>query len=346
MAKLGSGDRPGPPVSGSGGAQSPDTAVADILAVGGTSRRTYNVPARGCRRDPQLGLSVCVATGREHRHRCFLSVGKIDETRSFLGWLLHASRLQRPSLPALFTLTGCHVPLERELTGWRGYAASKPVRVGNGAANQHQLDGYGWVLDAAWLLVLSGHRLYSETWRTMRGFADFVARRWQEPGAGIWEIRGDAAHHVHSKLMGWLALDRALRIGESHHLGHRQRERWQSVRDDMAQEIRSKGFNSDIGSYTRSYGSADLDSALLVLPLLGFEDAASSRVTGQSTLSGESCPQAVRFSIGTLRARTDCPALKAPFCRVRFGWSRLWLSAGGAQKRLSSSRIYFRGQRR
>ncbi|MET3920520.1 glycoside hydrolase family 15 protein [Arthrobacter sp. UYEF20] len=210
----------------------------------------------------------------------FLSVGKIDEARSFLGWLLHASRLQRPSLPALFTLTGCHVPMERELTGWPGYAAGKPVRVGNGAANQHQLDGYGWVLDAAWLLVLSGHRLYSETWRTMRGFADFVARRWQEPDAGIWEIRGDAAHHVHSKLMGWLALDRALRIGESHHLGHRQRERWQSVRDDMAQEIKRKGFNSDMGSYTRSYGSADLDSALLVLPLLGFEDAASARVTG------------------------------------------------------------------
>ena len=92
------------------------------------------------------------------------------------------------------------------------------MRVGNGAAGQHQLDGYGWVIDAAWVLVQAGHRLYSETWRAVRGFADLVARRWQEPDAGIWEIRGDAAHHVHSKLMGWLALDRALRIADTHRL--------------------------------------------------------------------------------------------------------------------------------
>ena len=82
---------------------------------------------------------------------------------------------------------------------------------GNAAADQHQLDGYGWVLDAAWRLSEAGHRLYSETWRTMAGFADQVADRWREPDAGIWEIRSDSVHHVHSKLMAWLALDRALR---------------------------------------------------------------------------------------------------------------------------------------
>jgi GH15 family glucan-1,4-alpha-glucosidase len=109
-------------------------------------------------------------------------------------------------------------PPERDLRGWAGYAQSLPVRVGNGAAEQHQLDGYGWVLDAAWVLVQAGHHLYSETWRAMRGFADLVARRWREPDAGIWEIRDDAAHHVHSKLMGWLALDRALRIADTHRL--------------------------------------------------------------------------------------------------------------------------------
>jgi GH15 family glucan-1,4-alpha-glucosidase len=74
-------------------------------------------------------------------------------------------------------------PPERDLRGWAGYAQSLPVRVGNGAAEQHQLDGYGWVLDAAWVLVQAGHHLYSETWRAMRGFADLVARRWREPDA-------------------------------------------------------------------------------------------------------------------------------------------------------------------
>ena len=87
---------------------------------------------------------------------------------------------------------------ERDLDGWAGYLDSRPVRVGNGAAGQHQLDGYGWVLDAAWLLTRAGHRLYSETWRAMAGFTDTVAAQWREPDAGIWEIRGDPADHVHS----------------------------------------------------------------------------------------------------------------------------------------------------
>ena len=169
-------------------------------------------------------------------------------------------------------------PPERDLRGWAGYAQSLPVRVGNGAAEQHQLDGHGWVLDAAWVLVQAGHPLYSETWRAMRGFADLVARRWREPDAGIWEIRDDAAHHVHSKLMGWLALDRALRIADTHRLPARQRRRWQSARDAIVAEVKARGFDPAKGSYTRSYGSADLDAALLILPLLGIEEPDSPRV--------------------------------------------------------------------
>jgi GH15 family glucan-1,4-alpha-glucosidase len=210
----------------------------------------------------------------------FLGVGKPDEARGFLGWLLHASRLERPRLPVLFTLDGRHAPQERELQGWAGYAGSMPVRTGNGAADQHQLDGYGWVVDAAWAFVQAGQHLNSETWRAMRGFADLVARRWQEPDAGIWEIRDDAAQHVHSKLMGWLALDRALRIAETHHLSGRQRLRWQTARDAIAAEVRARGFDPVKASYTRSYGSDDVDAALLVLPLLGIEDIDSPRVRG------------------------------------------------------------------
>ena len=137
----------------------------------------------------------------------------------FLAWLLHASRLDRPRLPVLLTLHGKHPRAERTLDGWPGYANSQPVRVGNGAADQHQLDGYGWVIDAAWLATRAGQRLSSETWRAIAGFADRVAQRWREPDAGIWEIRDDAQHHVHSKLMAWLALDRALRIAATHRLG-------------------------------------------------------------------------------------------------------------------------------
>jgi GH15 family glucan-1,4-alpha-glucosidase len=210
----------------------------------------------------------------------FLGVGTLQEARGFLGWLLHASRLQRPRLPALLTLDGRHVPRERELRGWPGYADSAPVRVGNGAAEQHQLDGYGWVIDAAWVFVQSGQRLDSETWRAMRGFATFVARRWDEPDAGIWELRDDATQHVHSKLMAWLALDRAVRIAASHRTPTRQRSLWEGAREALTAEIADKGFNAAMGTYTRSYGSTDLDAAVLVLPLLGIEQPSSDRVRG------------------------------------------------------------------
>ena len=208
----------------------------------------------------------------------FLGVGKSEEARHFLAWLLHASRLDRPRLPALLTLHGRHSAPERELSTWPGYADSRPVRVGNGAAGQHQLDGYGWVLDAAWLLTSTGHGLNSETWRAMRGFADLVASRWREPDAGIWEIRDDAAHHVHSKLMAWLALDRALRIAATRRTPARQVHRWRTQREAVEAEVTSAGFNDDVGTYSRTYGSTDVDAAVLILPVLGLEPYGSPRL--------------------------------------------------------------------
>ncbi|MEU4602603.1 glycoside hydrolase family 15 protein [Kribbella sp. NPDC023972] len=210
----------------------------------------------------------------------FLGVGMVDEARGFLWWLLHASRLQRPRLPVLLTLDGRQAPPERGLRDWPGYAGSVPVRVGNDAAQQHQLDGYGWILNAGWTLVQAGHPLYSETWRAMRGFADLVARRWSEPDAGIWEVRGDQVHHVHSKLMAWLALDSALRIAETHRLSDRRRRGWQAVREAIGIEVKKLGFDTSIGSYTRSYGSPELDAALLILPRIGLEESGSPRVRG------------------------------------------------------------------
>jgi GH15 family glucan-1,4-alpha-glucosidase len=171
------------------------------------------------------------------------------------------------------------VPAERELPGWPGYLGSVPVRIGNGAANQHQLDGYGWVIDAAWAFAQAGQLLYSETWRAVRGFADVVTRCWQEPDAGIWEVR-EPAQHVHSKVMGWLALDRALRIADTHPLSDRQRRRWTTTRDKIAAEVLRQGFDPTSGCYVRNYGSQDLDAAMLVLPLLDMDSIESPRVQG------------------------------------------------------------------
>ena len=208
----------------------------------------------------------------------FLGTGKPAEARHFLAWLLHASRLDRPRLPVLLTLHGKHPAAERTLDRWSGYADSRPVRVGNGAADQHQLDTYGWVIDAAWLLTQAGHHLDAETWRTMSGFADQVCTRWREPDAGIWEIRGEPQHHVHSKLMAWLAVDRALRIATTRRVSNRRRRRWRAERDAIAREVWERGFDSTRDSYTRSYGSSDLDAAVLILPLIGVEEFGSRRV--------------------------------------------------------------------
>lgn len=208
----------------------------------------------------------------------FLGVGNVDEARRFLFWLLHASRLARPHLPVLLSLHGRPSRTERELEGWPGYAASMPVRVGNAAAGQVQHDTYGWVIDAAWELTAANNRLYSETWRAMRSFADHLAGMWRQPDAGIWEVRGDGQHHVHSKVMAWLGLDRALRIASTRRTPTRQLQRWTHHRSAIATDVRANGFNEGAGAYTRSYGSSDLDAALLRLPLIGVESATSARV--------------------------------------------------------------------
>jgi len=209
----------------------------------------------------------------------FLAAGKPQEARAFLAWLLHASRLSRPRLPVLFTLDGRPGPREVELDDWPGYAHSRPVRVGNGAADQHQLDGYGWVVDSAWLLTQEGHGLYGETWRVVASFADRVASIWRQPDDGIWEKRAEPAHHVHSKLMGWLALDRALRIAVARGDRHRRRlTRWSTARDAIADDIRRRGFDPAKRVYTAAYGSTELDAAMLVLPQVGFEAPLTKRV--------------------------------------------------------------------
>ena len=217
-------------------------------------------------RDASLGISALLAAGKDR------------EALGFLAWLLHASRLDRPRLPAMFTLHGRPVPHERDLKGWPGYADSTPVRVGNGARTQHQLDGYGWVLEAAWQLTRRSHHLDSETWRTIRAFADHITRIWMEPDAGIWERRDAPRHHVHSKLMAWLALDRAIRIAEKRGWSSRQLTVWRGSRKLLREEISVRGFDPDIGSYTAAYGSDDLDAAVLLLTWTGFEPRDSPRI--------------------------------------------------------------------
>ena len=211
--------------------------------------------------------------------RAFLGTGLSEEAHSFLHWLLIASRLTRPRLHVAYTLDGKPGPGEEELPDAPGYRDSRPVRIGNDAAAQHQLDVYGWVIDATWALAESGTSLHAATWRGVRAFAEFVADRWRDPDAGIWEMRDDPAHHVHSKLMGWLALDRAIRLGGSNRTRPSRVHRWEVQREALGEDIRARGFDHERGTYVRAYGSSELDAAVLV-PVVEFEPAGSPRVAG------------------------------------------------------------------
>jgi len=209
----------------------------------------------------------------------FLGAGREQEARAFLLWLLHASRLDRPRLPPMFNLDGKPAPPERVLA-WPGYADSRPVRVGNDARDQHQLDTYGWVVDAAACLSDAGHGLYSETWRTVAGFADHVAKRWREPDSGLWEERARPAHYVHSKLMAWVALDRALHLTDRHRTRSRRRHRWLQGRESLLADVLRQGYDPDRRALVRAYGRDDLDAALVRAPLLGFDDPAAPVMHG------------------------------------------------------------------
>jgi GH15 family glucan-1,4-alpha-glucosidase len=241
----------------------PTTSLPE--SIGGTANWDYRF---SWPRDASIGLSA------------FLDVGKSEEAHSFMHWLLHAGRLTRPRLDVLYSLDGKPEPGERELFDVPGYRGSRPVRVGNAASEQHQLDVYGWVLGAAERLVRSEGRLHPELWQAMAGLADFVAGNWRRPDAGIWEIRGEPKQYVHSKLMGWLALDRALWMADSHRVRGRRIRWWSSERNTLAEEIRSRGFETRRHSYVRWFGADELDSSLLLLAAMGFEEPHSPRLEG------------------------------------------------------------------
>ncbi|MGI8774137.1 MAG: glycoside hydrolase family 15 protein [Actinomycetota bacterium] len=240
----------------------PTTSLPE--SIGGSDNWDYRF---SWPRDAAIGLAA------------FLAVGRTEEAHAFMHWLLNAARISRPRINVLYDIYGRTTgdETEADVSGYRG---SRPVRIGNAAATQHQLDVYGWVLDTGYLLAKAQGSLHSETWRALSSAADFVAEHWQEPDSGIWERRGAPRHYVHSKLMGWLALDRAIKTAESLDVRDGRTERWQKERDLLADEVRERGFDEDLCSYVDSYDSHELDAALLLLPVLEFDPPDSERVQG------------------------------------------------------------------
>jgi GH15 family glucan-1,4-alpha-glucosidase len=201
----------------------------------------------------------------------FLSFGSDEEPRSFLDWLVIASRNTRPRVHVLYDLDGRSMKRERDVDGLSGYAGGKPVRVGNAAARQHQLDVYGWVLDAGWRMHEAGNTLTPPQWRSLRAFADVIAKEWTAPDNGIWEERSAPRHYVHSKLMAWAGLDKALRLAASYP-ARRRSAQWRTQRDRLAGEIRRRGYSERKRSYVRVLDGDAVDASALVVPALELDD--------------------------------------------------------------------------
>ena len=158
---------------------------------------------------------------------------------------------------------------EVELSGLDGYRGSRPVRIGNAAAAQFQLDVYGYLLDTAWLYHRHGGHVDPMFWDLLLGTVDVVIRRWAEPDEGIWEVRGGPRHFVSSKVMAWVALDRAIRLAQALQLDA-DIDRWRAVRADIRRRIEDEGVDPETGCFVQAFGSRALDASNLLIPLVRF----------------------------------------------------------------------------
>jgi glucoamylase len=210
-----------------------------------------------------------------------LSAGYVDEAAAWRQWLLRAVAGAPDQLQILYGLSGeRHLP-ELELTWLSGYENSKPVRIGNAASQQFQLDVYGEVISALFAAREAGLAGDGDTWNLQRSVLTHLEKVMSLPDSGIWEVRGPERHFTYSKVMTWVAFDRAVRSVEDQGL-EGPLEHWREVRDRIHAEICAQAWNEGLGAFTQYYGGSELDAALLVMPTVGFLPATDPRF--QSTV--------------------------------------------------------------
>jgi GH15 family glucan-1,4-alpha-glucosidase len=196
-----------------------------------------------------------------------------------MGWLEERCRELNPdgSLQPIYSIEGRSELTEESLTHLKGYKSSKPVRLGNGAYRQSQLDIYGGLLDSVYLYNKYGAPISYDLWRNLERLLDYVCNNWRRPDEGIWEIRGEPRHFVYSKLMCWVALDRGVRLANKRSFPADQ-ERWLKTRDEIYCEIMEQGWSQSCNSFVQYYGSDRMDASLLLMPLVFFVSPSDPRM--------------------------------------------------------------------
>ena len=207
-------------------------------------------------------------------------LGSEREAVWFLEWMLNILDLvEHPErLQPLYTIRGTELQAEGEIAELRGYAGSRPVRVGNAASSQIQIDVFGPIVDLIYELVIRHAPLSSEHWRLTEAMVRAVQRRWTDPDNGIWEFRTARRHHVHSKVMCWLTVDRGIKIARD--LARREPEGWYELRDSIRDDILENGWKSQLNAFTSAYDGNDPDASALLVGLSGMIDADDPRFIG------------------------------------------------------------------
>ena len=230
----------------------------------------------------------------------FLGLGYREEAEAFLEWLLHATRLTWQRFQVLYDLYGETQVRERELKRLSGYRGARPVRIGNAAHGQLQLDIHGELLQAIWLYVQEGGTIDVEECRMLAGVGRSTLKSWREPDQGIWETRGGARHHTFSKAMCWVAIDRLRRLAERFPLGL-DRVELDAACEAIRAEVESRGYNGKLGSYVAYYDGEEPDASLLLLARYGYAKPEDPRMKGtfdylRRTLAREGLMQRYRPS--------------------------------------------------
>lgn len=204
-----------------------------------------------------------------------MRLGYTEESRAFVKWVgrcMENSRFKPDKLQVMYRLdSGTELP-EENLPHLSGYARSSPVRIGNDAFRQIQLDIYGELMDAVYLANKYGEAISHRGWQHIVSMIDHVCKSWNQADAGIWEMRGEPQHFLHSRLMCWVALDRAMRLGLKRSLSMPY-DRWDKARNAIREDIWSHFWNTDLGHFTATRGGRDLDASLLLMPLFRFVGA-------------------------------------------------------------------------
>jgi GH15 family glucan-1,4-alpha-glucosidase len=207
-----------------------------------------------------------------------LLAGYYDEATAWVDWLLRAIAGSPDDLQILYSVTGARRLDEQELPWLPGYEKSAPVRIGNAASRQFQLDVYGEVMDT--LHLARAHLQPDEhAWRVQVGLLEFLSSRWTQPDEGLWEVRGPRRHFTHSKVMAWVAFDRAIKDAKTYGLDGPV-EAWQKVRDAIHAEVCERGFDAKANTFVQSYESTHVDASLLLIPQVGFLPPDDPRVIG------------------------------------------------------------------